>query len=236
MCSLPSKEKRDLKVELRQPVLARNEQAAARNRDLLRQYGVLAMNMMSSPGAGKTTLLERWLAASRVELAVAVIQGDVATTLDAERIVACGVPAVQINTHGLCHLDADMVGQALAAFDLAKLDCVVIENVGNLVCPAAFDLGETVRVTLLSTAEGDDKPDKYPASFREADAIVLTKTDLLPHVPFDRERFRRAVTSLNDVAPIWEVSALTGEGMARWTAWVRQQCRAVSSAPPTAGP
>ena len=209
-----------VRVPLRHPVLQGNQVIADGNRALLRCHSVLAVNLISAPGAGKTTLLEGWIPRVQERVSVGVIEGDIATTLDAQRIAACGVAAVQINTHGACHLDADMIARALAGLDLAALDCLVIENVGNLVCPAEFDLGEALRVILLSTTEGADKPAKYPASFRRADAIILNKVDLLPYVNFDLKQFHAALRELNPGAPVFPVSALSGEGMASWTDWL----------------
>lgn len=210
-----------MKVTLRHPVLKGNQITADQNRALFRRHAVRVLNLMSSPGAGKTTFLERWIPMIQGKMRIGVIEGDVATTLDAQRIAATGAQVVQINTHGACHLDAGMIDQVLDHFDLTRLDFLVIENVGNLVCPAEFDLGETLRITLLSTTEGDDKPLKYPASFRGADAVLLNKIDLLSHVPFQRERFSAALKDLNPEVPVFEVSALTGEGMDLWTRWLQ---------------
>lgn len=209
-----------MRVPLHQPVLAGNQALADQNRARLRSHGLFCLNLISSPGAGKTTFLERWLPLVRRHLRAGVVEGDIATTLDAERIAACGVQAVQINTAGACHLDAQMVAGALDHLELGALDLLIIENVGNLVCPVEFDLGEHLRITLLSTPEGADKPDKYPAAFRRADAVILTKTDLLPHVPFDFDAFRASLQRLHAQAPIFPVAAPRGEGLERWTEWV----------------
>ncbi|HWI62511.1 MAG TPA: hydrogenase nickel incorporation protein HypB [Symbiobacteriaceae bacterium] len=217
-----------MRIPLETRLLQGNQTIASQNRELFRRHSLLVLNLVSSPGAGKTTFLERWISQAKAHLRIGVIEGDVATTLDAERIAACGVPAVQINTHGACHLDAGMVARAAGQFDLAALDCLVVENVGNLVCPAEFDLGESLRVTLLSTAEGADKPAKYPASFRHADAVLLTKTDLLPVVPFDLQCFQASVGRLNPDVPVFHISAVTGEGLDQWTDWLRGQLSALS--------
>jgi hydrogenase nickel incorporation protein HypB len=214
-----------MRIAVGKPVLAGNQAIAGRNRAAFARHSVLVLNLMSSPGAGKTTFLERWLPQVRERLRIGVIEGDIATTLDAERIAACGVPAVQINTRGACHLDARMIERVLCHFDLPGLDCLIIENVGNLVCPAEFDLGETLRITLASTAEGEEKPVKYPASFRGANAVLLTKTDLLPVLTFDVDRFCGAVRELNPAMPIFPISAVTGEGMAAWTEWLMGRWR-----------
>lgn len=217
-----------MRIPLERKLLQGNQMIASQNRELFRRHSVVVLNLVSSPGAGKTTFLERWIREAKAHLRIGVIEGDVATTLDAERIAACGVPAVQINTHGACHLDASMIARAAGQFDLAALDCLVVENVGNLVCPAEFDLGETLRVTLLSTAEGEDKPAKYPASFRHADAVLLTKADLLSVVPFDLRRFHESLAELNPAVPVFRISAVTGEGMAQWTDWLQARLSALS--------
>lgn len=200
-------------------VLARNHALAARNRSLLHEQRVSAINLMSSPGAGKTTLLSRTLPELLRNGPVAVIEGDQATALDADRVAQTGVPVVQINTGKGCHLEADMIFAALQQLAPAPSTLLIIENVGNLVCPALFDLGEGKRVVLLSVTEGDDKPEKYPHMFAVADLVVLTKLDLLAHVDFDVARARRAVSQLNPKAEWLEVSAKTGAGVPALLAW-----------------
>lgn len=200
-------------------VLARNRALAARNRSLLQQRRVFAVNLMSSPGAGKTTLLSRTLPELHRTGPVSVIEGDQATALDANRLAQTGLPVVQVNTGTGCHLDADMIAAALQQLAPAPSTLLIIENVGNLVCPALFDLGEGKRVVLLSVTEGDDKPEKYPHMFAAADLVVLTKLDLLAHVDFDVSRARRAVSQLNPKAEWLEVSAKTGEGIPALLAW-----------------
>ena len=204
-------------------VLARNHAQAKRNRSLLHEQRIGAINLMSSPGAGKTSLLARTLPELRRSGPVAVIEGDQATSLDANRIAQTGVPVVQINTGKGCHLEADMVFAAVQQLAPAPSTLLIIENVGNLVCPALFDLGEGKRVVLLSVTEGDDKPEKYPNMFAAADLVVLTKLDLLPHVDFSVERARAAVSKLNPNATWLEVSAKTGAGMPSWLAWLESQ-------------
>ena len=212
-------------VEIERNILSRNDMDAAANRRRLSERGVLALNLMSSPGAGKTTLLVETVRALAGELGVAVVEGDQETSNDAERIRACGVPAVQINTGRGCHLDAHMVGHALDELTLAAGDVVFIENVGNLVCPAAFDLGEAGKVVILSVTEGDDKPIKYPDMFAAADLMLLNKTDLLAHVDFEPERAIELARRVNpDIAEI-RLSARSGEGMAAWLDWVREGAR-----------
>ena len=204
-------------------ILARNQKLAARNRQLLADLHVFAFNLMSSPGAGKTRLLTHTLPELRKTGPVLVIEGDQATALDADRIAQLGVPVVQINTGKGCHLEADTVFSALQQLSPAPGALLVIENVGNLVCPALFDLGEHKRVVLLSVTEGDDKPEKYPHMFAAADVVVLTKLDLLPHVDFDLARARRAVQLLNPKAQWLQVSAKTGAGMPEWLGWLETQ-------------
>lgn len=212
---------------LRQPVqaqlLSRNRALAARNRSRLQEQRVFAINLMSSPGAGKTTLLSRALPELLQRGPVGVIEGDQATALDAERVAKSGAPVVQINTGKGCHLEADMIFGALEQLALQPSTLLIIENVGNLVCPALFDLGENKRIVLLSVTEGDDKPEKYPNMFAAADLIVLTKLDLLPHVDFDVQRARRAASQLNPNAEWLEVSAKTGAGMATLLTWLESQ-------------
>ena len=221
-------------VELQQKVLAKNDSLAAANRDWLARRGVLALNLMSSPGAGKTTLLERAGEDLAGALAVCVIEGDQETALDAGRIESAGCRVVQVNTGAGCHLDAAMVSSALRVLDPPGGSVAVIENVGNLVCPALFDLGEAARVVLASVTEGADKPVKYPHVFRSADLVLLTKTDLLPYVDFDVAAWEADVGRVSPGARIIRVSAKTGEGMAEWYAWLRGQLSVLSA--PSADP
>ncbi len=208
-------------------LLAANDQTAAHNRAHFNEHGVLALNLMSSPGAGKTALLEATIDALKEELNIAVIEGDLETENDAARIRAKGVPAVQITTGTACHLDAHMVHAALHALPLAGLDILFIENVGNLVCPASFDLGQHRNVTLLSVTEGDDKPAKYPVMFRAADLVLLTKTDLLAVLEdFSPLRAEANLRTLANPAPVMPLSARKGAGMEAWLAWLRQELRA----------
>ena len=218
-------------IEIERDILSRNDADAAANRRRLSGRGVLALNLMSSPGAGKTTLLVETIRALAGELGIGVVEGDQETSNDAERIRECGVPAVQINTGRGCHLDAHMVGHALDEVPLDPGGVIFIENVGNLVCPAAFDLGEAGKVVILSVTEGDDKPLKYPDMFAAADLMVLNKTDLLPYVDFDPERALEYARRINpDLAEI-RLSARSGEGMAAWLEWVREQAgRAAATA------
>jgi hydrogenase nickel incorporation protein HypB len=210
-------------VLLEQKVLAKNDRLAELNRDWLRQRSVLAVNLMSSPGAGKTTLLERTARELADRMHISVIEGDQAGALDAERIRSAGCRVVQINTGAGCHLDAEMVAGGLRALDPPSGSVVVIENVGNLVCPALFDLGEQARVVLASVTEGDDKPVKYPHMFRQADLVLVSKTDLLPYVDFDSRRHSADVRRASPNALMLQLSATTGTGMQEWYAWLRRR-------------
>ncbi len=204
-------------------LLDENDHQAAHNREHFDEHGVLAINLMSSPGAGKTALLEATIEALSGRHKVAVIEGDLETENDAERIRAKGVPAVQITTGSACHLDAHMVHGALHDMDLQDIDILFIENVGNLVCPASFDLGQHLNVALLSTPEGHDKPAKYPVMFRAADLVLVTKSDLLPVLgDFDPAVAERCLRQLASQAPVFELSAKTGAGMPRWLDWLDQ--------------
>jgi hydrogenase nickel incorporation protein HypB len=217
-------------VQIEQDILAKNNAYAARNRRLLGDRAVFALNLVSSPGSGKTTLLVRTIEALAGRLEAAVIEGDQQTSLDADRIRATGARAVQINTGKGCHLDAHMVGHALETLDPADASLLLIENVGNLVCPAAFDLGEAHKVVILSVTEGDDKPLKYPDMFHAADLLLLNKVDLLPYVRFDVDA---AIANARRVRPGLEamrVSATTGEGFAEWLAWLERGVAAAKEA------
>ncbi len=210
-----------MKVKVAADILSTNDAIASENRKLFRENGVFVINLMSSPGAGKTTLLEKTIALLKDNMKIAVIEGDVATTADALRIEKTGVPAVQINTGNLCHLDGSMVRSALSEFDLKSLDLLIVENVGNLVCPAEFNVGEDCKVMLLSTAEGDDKPLKYPLMFHESSALVINKTDLIPYTNFSLEKARRDALSINPKLAVFPLSCRTGEGFEEWCGWLR---------------
>ena len=202
-------------------ILSANDRIAQENRKLLDEHGVVAVNVMASPGAGKTSLILRSIEALRGELRVGVIEGDIAGHVDADKVGQAGVPVVQINTGGGCHLDAPQVQSALEQLPLDDLDLILIENVGNLVCPTGFALGEHVNMMIANVPEGHDKPIKYPGMFTVVDALVLNKMDLLPYIDFDREAFHTAVRALNPQAPIFEVSCKTGEGIAAWAEWLK---------------
>lgn len=210
-------------IEVLTGLLDANDHQAAHNREHFTEHGVLAINLMSSPGAGKTALLEATIEAFGDKVRIAVIEGDLETENDAERIRAKGVPAIQISTGSACHLDAHMVHGALHDLDLQDIDILFIENVGNLVCPASFDLGQHFNVALLSTPEGDDKPAKYPVMFRAADLVLVTKSDLLTVLDdFDPAEAQRCLRQLASSAPMFNLSAKTGDGMRSWVNWVEE--------------
>lgn len=215
-----------MKIITAKKILKANDQIAEENRGKLNAAGVFGVNVVGSPGAGKTTLLEALFARLDDSLRPAVIEGDIAGSLDAERIERLGVPVVQINTQGACHLDAGMIAAAAGGLDYDRMDLLVIENVGNLVCTAGYDLGEHLRVVVLSVAEGDDKAAKYPAIFQGADALVITKTDLLPHTDFDVQRITADMRRLAPKAAVFRVAALQGEGIPELADWLRAQCLA----------
>jgi len=210
-------------LTIKEDILGANEKKARKNQDRLDEYGILTINIMSSPGAGKTSLILQTISKLRSKLRVAVIEGDVASQLDAEKVHQQGVPIIQINIPGGCHLDANMIENALNNLPLKGIDLLLIENVGNLVCPAEFDLGEHKKVILASTPEGDDKPYKYPLMFTEADVVLVNKLDLLPHVDFQINRFCEGVTGLNPSVRIFQVSCKTGEGLEQWFSWLLDQ-------------
>lgn len=209
-------------IELNQPILELNDRLAAANRARLAEHKVFMLDVMASPGAGKTSLILKTIEALGGAYRLAVIEGDVASDVDAQRIKrAAGIPAVQINTGGACHLEAAMLSRALDALPLAELDLIIVENVGNLVCPTEFDLGASARVVILSVPEGDDKPLKYPGIFAIADAVLVNKMDALALFDFDLAVFRESVSGLNPLAPILPLSARTGEGVGEWVEWLR---------------
>ncbi len=217
-------------IQIEQDILGKNDRYAAANRRRFAEHGIFALNLVSSPGAGKTTLLTGTIERLRGRMPLAVIEGDQQTTNDAERIRATGAPAVQINTGKGCHLDAHMVGHALERLALADERLLLIENVGNLVCPAAFDLGEHHKVVILSVTEGEDKPLKYPDMFHAADLLVLNKIDLLPHLRFDVARCIEYARRVKPDIGVLQVSATSGEGMDEWIGWVESGMRAASAA------
>jgi len=210
-----------VKVKVVSHILEANDRIAAENRKLFKETGVYVINLMSAPGAGKTSLIEKTIQELASKVKMGVIEGDIAGSDDARRIANLHIPVVQINTGGACHLDANMISEVLDALPLKELDLLIIENVGNLVCPAEFKVGEDIKVMLLSIAEGDDKPLKYPLMFEESSALVLNKMDLLPYTNANIEKIRKNSLSLNPKLKIFEVSCRTGEGMGKWVKWLQ---------------
>jgi len=212
-----------VKVTVVKNVLDANDRIAAENRELFDRHKVYVINLMSSPGAGKTTLVERTIMALKDKYRIGVIEGDIQDTYDADRIAKLDIPVVQINTGGACHIDGNMIREALPTFDLSKTDLLIIENVGNLVCPAEFKIGENVKIMLLSTPEGADKPAKYPLMFQESSALLINKMDLMQYVDFDLEKARRDALALHKDLKIFEVSCKTAAGLETWIAWLTQR-------------
>ncbi len=212
-------------LTIQESILGANDEKAASNRDLLDKHGILSVNIMSSPGAGKTSLILQTTGYFQGKARLAVIEGDVASTVDADKVSAQGIPVVQINTDGGCHLDANMTGSALDNLPLDEIDLLFIENVGNLICPAEFALGEHKNVMLLSAPEGDDKPYKYPPMFAGVDVVLVNKTDLLPYLEFDMAAFNKAVNGLNPNARIFPVSCKTGGGLEKWFSWLETEMK-----------
>ncbi len=210
-------------ITIERKILAKNDEIATQNRELFAKHGLFVFNLVSSPGAGKTSLLERTLETLKDSLRIAVVEGDVQTDFDAQRVARYGVPVVQIVTHGGCHLEAKLVQDALASLALDGVDVLVIENVGNLVCPANYDLGEALKVVLVSTTEGDDKPLKYPGMFRNAAVVVINKIDLLPYVNCDLAALRRNALQINPALRVFETSCTTRAGIAEWCGWIAAQ-------------
>src|SRR6266487_5944221 len=208
------------KVTIAQNILTANDTIAEQVHALLAARGIRTINMMSSPGAGKTTLLEKTIARLRGRLVLGVIEGDVETSADAERIEAAGAETVQINTRGACHLEAHMIRSALAELELEHIHLLIIENIGNLVCPSAWDLGEDIRVVVVSTTEGDDKPAKYPQMFAASQVMIVNKIDLLPYVDYDVAKVKRQALAINPHLQIFELSCRTGEGLDTWCEWL----------------
>jgi hydrogenase nickel incorporation protein HypB len=207
-------------LNVKEDILGANEEKAKKNRELLDKNHNLLINIMSSPGAGKTSLIMQTIKRFKDKISIAVIEGDIASTIDADKISRQDIPVIQINTAGACHLDANMIGKAMDKLPLEQTDLVIIENVGNLVCPAEFALGAHKTIMLLSVPEGDDKPHKYPLMFTESDVVLVNKTDVLPYFDFDVKAFSDAVSGLNPSAKIFPVSAKTGEGLELWFSWL----------------
>jgi hydrogenase nickel incorporation protein HypB len=209
-------------ITIERKVLEKNDEVAKGNRERFARHGTFVVNLLSSPGSGKTSILERTITMLQGRIPLAVIEGDVQTSLDAERIAKLGVPAVQIVTNGGCHLEAKLVQDALQGIDLTAARLLIIENVGNLVCPAAYDLGEALKVVVAATTEGDDKPLKYPAMFRNASVLVINKIDLLPYLPCNLEVLKANALSINPNLRIFETSCTTGAGLDAWCRWLEQ--------------
>jgi len=210
-------------VTVERKILEKNDEVADQNRRAFSEHGVFVINIVSSPGAGKTSLLEKTFEHLKGNLPLAVIEGDVQTDLDAQRVARYNVPAVQIVTRGGCHLEAGLVREALQNIDLSLIKLLIIENVGNLVCPANYDLGEAAKVVVASTTEGDDKPLKYPAMFRNASVLIINKIDLLPYIKADLATLRNNALSINPSLTVFETSCTTGAGIDEWCAWLRRQ-------------
>ncbi|TMB81027.1 MAG: hydrogenase nickel incorporation protein HypB [Chloroflexi bacterium] len=208
------------KITIAQNILAANDTIAQEVQQSLATHGIRTINVMSSPGAGKTTLLERTIARLRGEMAIGVIEGDIETSADAERIETAGAETVQINTRGACHLEAHMIRAALKELDIAHINLLFIENIGNLVCPSEWDLGEDLRAVVVSTTEGDDKPAKYPQMFAVSQVMIVNKLDLLPYVDYDVEKVKRQALAINPQLRIFQVSCRTGEGLDAWCEWL----------------
>ena len=217
------------KVSIIEKVHNVNDQLAAENKLQLQEAGLFSINLMASPGAGKTSLIETTLSKLDPDISVAAIDGDVATSIDADRAAQAGATAVQINTGGQCHIDANMLRNALAELDLAKFDLLLVENVGNLICPASFKLGTDRNILIASIPEGDDKPYKYPAMYQDVDALIINKIDLIPYIDFDMEYFKKGVEMLNPGLISFPISCKTGEGLEDWIKWLTAQIKAGKS-------
>ena len=212
-----------MEIKVLKDILGANEQIAVRNRELLDKNNVFAVNLMSSPGAGKTSLILATIKELKQKTKIGVIEGDISSSLDAQMVGKEGVPVVQINTGGECHLDANMVSNALSNLPLPDIELLFIENVGNLICPASFSLGSHKKVVISSVPEGDDKPFKYPLMFHIADAVPINKIDLLPYLKFDVEAFSQAIKGINERVEIFPISCTTGQGIQQWVAWLLTQ-------------
>lgn len=210
-------------LTIERKVLEKNDAIARRNRELFHRNKIFVVNLVSSPGSGKTSVLEKTLERLRDHVGIAVVEGDVQTDIDAQRVAKFNVPVVQIVTNGACHLEAQLVENALANLDLSDIRLLFIENVGNLVCPANYDLGEEMKIVVASTTEGDDKPLKYPFMFRNASVLIINKIDLLPYTKSNLDVLKRNAFQINPNLKIFETSCITGEGIAEWCAWLREQ-------------
>ncbi|MGD8983565.1 MAG: hydrogenase nickel incorporation protein HypB [Desulfobacteraceae bacterium] len=214
-----------MKISVVRDILEANDRIAQQNRDLFEENKLLVINLMSSPGAGKTSLLERSISALKKDLSMGVIEGDIQSSQDAERIARTGIPVVQINTGGACHLDGNMIRDTFGEFSFKDLDLLVVENVGNLVCPAEFKVGEDFKAMILSVTEGDDKPAKYPLMFHESSVLLINKIDLLPYVDCSVEKIKEDSLKINPDLAIFEISCKTGEGLEDWYDWIRERAK-----------
>jgi hydrogenase nickel incorporation protein HypB len=214
-----------MEIRIMKNILDRNQNKADEVRNLLAEKKVKMVNIISSPGAGKTTLLERTCEALGGKVRIGIIEGDVTTDRDAQRLKKYNIPIVVINTEGGCHLDSHSISKVIGMFDLDKLDLLFVENVGNLICPSEFDLGENFKLAVVSTAEGDDKPAKYPRLFSEAGAVILNKTDLLPYTNFNIEAFKADLAAINPRIPLFKISAIKGDGLQSWFEWLEYQIK-----------
>jgi hydrogenase nickel incorporation protein HypB len=218
-----------MEIKIMKNILDRNQNKAEEVRSLLKARKVMMINIISSPGAGKTTLLERTCEAMSLEVSIGVIEGDVTTDRDAQRLKKYNIPIVAINTEGGCHLDSHSISKAIEHIDLDAIDLLFVENVGNLICPSQFDLGETFKLAVVSTTEGDDKPAKYPMLFSEARAVILNKTDLIPYTNFSMESFMADIAAINPRITVIKTSAIRGEGLEEWFGWLRMQLEVFSA-------
>ena len=214
-----------MKISVVRDILEANDRIAQQNRDLFDENKLLVINLMSSPGAGKTSLLERSISALKKDMRIGVIEGDIQSSQDAERIAQTGIPVVQINTGGACHLDGNMIRDTFGEFSFQDLDLLVVENVGNLVCPAEFKVGEDFKAMILSVTEGDDKPAKYPLMFHESSVLLINKIDLLPYVDCSVEKIKEDALKINPDLAIFEISCKTGEGLEGWYNWIREKAK-----------
>jgi len=214
-----------MEIKIMKNILDRNQNKAEEVRNILKMNKVMMVNIISSPGAGKTTLLEKICGEMATTFRIGIIEGDITTDRDAQRLKRFNIPIVVINTEGGCHLDSHSIYSVLGSFDLEKIDVLFVENVGNLVCPSQFDLGETFKLAVVSTTEGDDKPAKYPMLFREAKAVLLNKTDLIPYTNFSIDNFRSDLKMINGMVPLFEVSLTRGDGLPDWFEWISTQIR-----------
>ena len=214
-----------MKISVVRDILEANDRIAQQNKDLFDENKLLVINLMSSPGAGKTSLLERSISALKEDLSIGVIEGDIQSSQDAERIAQTGIPVVQINTGGACHLDGNMIRDTFGEFSFKDLDLLVVENVGNLVCPAEFKVGEDFKVMILSVTEGDDKPAKYPLMFHESSVLLINKMDLLPYVDCSVKKIKEDALKINPGLAIFEISCKTGKGLEGWYDWIRERVK-----------